>query len=103
MLRGLDKITARITTFDAPVGEPVRFGTLEIKVEACKTRPPEEQPEDAAFMEVIDHRISGEVVGLFRGWMFASSPALSALEHPVYDLWVIDCRNESMSASETSE
>ena len=92
VLQGLDKITARVWTFEAPVGQAVRFGTLEIRVQACKSRPPEEQPEDAVFMDVIDHRVSGETVALFRGWMFRSSPALSAIEHPVYDVAVTDCK-----------
>jgi hypothetical protein len=92
VLRGLDKITARITTFDAPIGRQVFFGTLLITVRSCAKRPPEETPEVAAFMDILDRR-PGEVATtpLFTGWMFASSPALSALEHPVYDVWVIDC------------
>lgn len=91
VLRGLDKITARTWTLDAPVGGGVRFGTLEIRLEACKKRPPEEPPESAAFMTIIDHRPDEQAVQVFRGWMFASRPALSALEHPVYDIVVLDC------------
>jgi hypothetical protein len=92
VLRGLDKITARITTFDAPIGKQVFFGTLLITVHSCAKRPPEETPEVAAFLDVLERR-PGEVATtpLFTGWMFASSPAISALEHPVYDVWVIDC------------
>ena len=90
-LQGLDKITARTWAFDAPVGGTVRFGTLEIRVEACKKRPPEEPPESAAFMTILDHRPNEQPVPVFRGWMFASRPALSALEHPVYDIVVLDC------------
>lgn len=90
-LQGLDKITARTWAFDAPVGTPVRFGTLEITVWACKKTPPEEPPESAAFMTIIDHRPDEQPVEVFRGWMFASRPALSPLEHPVYDIVVLDC------------
>ena len=90
-LQGLDKITARTWSFDAPVGQGVRFGTLEIRIEACKKRPPEEPPESAAFMTIIDHRPNEQPVQIFRGWMFASRPALSPLEHPVYDIVVLDC------------
>jgi hypothetical protein len=97
LLQGLDKITARISTFEAPLGEAVRFGTFEIVARACEKRPPEEPPESAAFLEIVDLRPDAEAVKLFTGWMFASSPALSAVEHPVYDVWVIDCRKDSSS------
>ncbi len=92
VLRGLDKITGAISTFEAPLERSVRFGTIEIVVRACRKRPPEEPPESAAFVEIRDVRPSVESRTLFAGWMFASSPALSALEHAVYDVWVIDCK-----------
>jgi hypothetical protein len=92
VLQGLDKITARISTFEAPVNEPARFGSLEITVRRCQKTPPEEPPESAAFLEIVDVRPDSPEVLLFSGWMFASSPAVSALEHPVYDVWVIDCK-----------
>lgn len=92
VLQGLDKITARISTFEAPLDRVVRFGTLEIIPRSCQKRPPEEQPESAAFLEIDDTYQDRESERLFSGWMFASSPALSALGHPVYDVWVIDCR-----------
>jgi hypothetical protein len=92
VMRGLDKITARISTLEAPVGQVVRFGTLEIVARACRKRPPEETPESVAFLEIWESRPGEPTLSLFRGWMFASSPALNALEHPVYDVWVIDCR-----------
>lgn len=91
ILQGLDKITARISTIKAPVGRPVRFGTLEITVRACDKRPPEEPPESAAYMEIRELRPGEPPARVFAGWMFASSPALSALEHPVYDVSVKDC------------
>ncbi len=103
VLQGLDKVTARISTFDAPLGFPIRFGTLEITVRACHKTPPEEPPESAAFLEVAEVRPDELTAPLFQGWMFASSPALSALEHPVYDVWVIDCMNASKSASRNSD
>jgi hypothetical protein len=94
VLQGLDKVTARIVTVEAPVGEPVHFGSLEIIARACKKRRPEDQPESAAFLDIWELRPGEPAASLFRGWMFASSPALSAMEHPVYDLWVMDCRNQ---------
>lgn len=98
ILRGLDKVTARTRDFEAPVGETVRFGALAVTVQYCRRRPPEEPPEVFAFLEVDDRRTDGfgaesEGEQIFSGWMFASNPALNALEHPVYDVWVIDCRS----------
>ena len=97
VLQGLDKVTARIFTFEAPVDRAVRFGRLEIIARACYKKPPEEPPESAAFLEIAELPPGGERRKLFAGWMFASSPALSALEHPVYDIWVVDCMNDSSS------
>ncbi len=91
VLQGLDKITARISTFEVPVNESARFGSLEIVVRRCHKTPPEEPPESTVFLEIVDVRPDSPSVRLFTGWMFASSPAVSALEHPVYDVWVIDC------------
>jgi hypothetical protein len=103
VLQGLDKTTARISTIEAPVGEPVKFGTLTITVRACEKKPPEEPPESAAFLQIDDRRPgSAEPVRLFSGWMFASSPALSAMEHPVYDVGVLDCKSDSTSGTGSS-
>jgi hypothetical protein len=102
VLQGLDKITARVSTFEAPLDQPVRFGSLQIVARACDKKPPEETPESTAFLEITDVRPDSPAVELFRGWMFASSPAVSALEHPVYDVWVVDCKNASSSASGTA-
>ena len=102
VLQGLDKITARISTFEAPIDDPVSFGSLEIVVRTCQETPPEEPPESAAFLEIEDARPDSPSVRVFTGWMFASSPAISAMEHPVYDVWIVDCRNSSSSDSETS-
>jgi hypothetical protein len=97
LLEGLDKITARVSKFDAPVGAAVQFGTLAIRVRDCEKSSPEDTPESAAFVE-IDETRSGETKNrVFSGWMFASSPALSALEHPVYDVTLLDCRAASGS------
>ena len=95
ILQGMDKVTARVSTIEAPVGEVVKFGTLEIIARHCDKRPPEETPESASFLDIWEVRQGEAAVSLFRGWMYASSPALSALEHPGYDVWVLDCRNSS--------
>lgn len=102
ILQGLNKVTARISSIRAPVGVPVHFGTLEIVVRACRKTPPEEPPEAAAFLEIHDIKPGEAPVEVFSGWMFASSPALSALEHPVYDVTVVDCINSSSSSSPSS-
>ena len=93
ILQGLDKVTARVLTIEARLGDTKKIGSLEIIVRACDKRPPEETPESAAFMDVWEVRPGEPATNIFRGWMFASSPALSALEHPVYDVWVLDCKN----------
>lgn len=98
VLRALDKVTARVSTLYAPVEEPIRFGTIEITAKVCDKRPPEEPPESAAFLEIYENRSGQPVVEVFEGWMFASSPGLSPLEHPVYDLWVLDCIESLPSA-----
>ena len=108
-LRALDKITGRSTDIEVKVGEPVVFGSLKVELKACYQTPPEEAPESAAFLkiastqpvavETMEAAVSAEEVEtvsednpeLFSGWMYASSPGLSALEHPVYDIWVIRC------------
>lgn len=103
VLRALDKITARVTTIEVPVGQTVEFGSLQITARYCDKRPPEQTPESAAFVEVVEAKPDEEPQLAFSGWMFASSPALSAMDHPVYDLWVIDCTNASSAESGTSE
>jgi hypothetical protein len=92
VLQGLDKVTARISTITAPIGQTVHFGTLDITVAQCTKKPPDEPPDTSAFLTVTDNRPGGQKVKIFSGWMFASSPALNALEHPVFDITVVDCR-----------
>lgn len=99
LLQALDKVTARVITLQAPVGETVRFGTLEIRAAVCEKRPPEETPDSAAFLDIVEQRAGQAPVEVFRGWMFASSPGLSPMQHPVYDLWVVDCVSSWPSAA----
>ena len=91
VLQTLDKVTGRISTLRVPVGESAGFGTLTIVPRACRKRPPEEFPESAGFLEIDDAPPAGQPRRVFTGWMFASSPAVSAMEHPVFDVWVRDC------------
>jgi hypothetical protein len=97
LLEGLDKITARVSKFEAPVGAPVQFGTLTVRIRDCEKSPPEDTPESAAFVEIDETRPGETRKRVFSGWIFASSPALSALEHPVYDVTLLDCRVASGS------
>ena len=85
-----------------PVGKTVTFGALQITARACDKHPPEETPESAAFLEVIEARPGETPHQLFSGWMFASSPALSAMDNPIYDLWVLDCKNPVSASGATS-
>lgn len=93
VVQGLDKITARITTLTTSIDAPLRFGTLELTVNRCAFRPPEEPPENVAFLTVFDrgHDPSLAPKPVFAGWMFSSSPAVSAMEHPVYDITLLKC------------
>lgn len=102
-LQALDKITARVSLIEAPLDLPVRFGTLEITVRSCNKTPPEEPPESAVFLEIRELKPGEPATKLFEGWMFASSPGLSALEHPVYDVWVIDCNSPPLAESSSQE
>ena len=88
----LDKVTARISVLRAAVGQSAQYGTLNILVRACNARPPGEVPDAAAFLEMTDSRRAGGSQGAFRGWMFANAPGVSMLEHPVYDVRVLDCK-----------
>ena len=88
---GLDKITGRIISFDAAIGETVQFGALQVTARVCYTRPPTEATNTDAFVEVDEVTLQGEIKRIFTGWMFASSPGLHAVEHPIYDVWLTDC------------
>jgi hypothetical protein len=95
---GLDKITGRTFSFDAAIGETVRFGALEVTPRACYTRPPTEATNTDAFVEVDEVTLTREIKRIFTGWMFASSPGLHAVEHPIYDVWLTDCAAPTQSA-----
>src|SRR5216684_1337987 len=89
---GLDKITGRIINFDVDIGETVQFGALRVKTDACYTRPATEAANTDAFVEVDEITLQGEVKRIFSGWMYAASPGLHGVEHPIYDIWLTDCK-----------
>lgn len=99
VLQGLDKVTGRVERFALPVGGNTRFGTLYVTARACRKTPPEELPEATAFLEIDDVRPGVTSARVFSGWLFASTPARAALEHPVYDVWVVDCQDKAVSAA----
>lgn len=96
VLQGLNKVTARISQLDAAVGTAINFGNLEIIVKRCWQAPQTERPENAALLEIIDRRPGETPAVVFNGWMFSSSPSLSGLEHPVYDVVVLRCEKREM-------
>ncbi len=89
---GLDKITGRIITFDAAIDETVQFGALQVTPRACYTRPATEIQNTTSFVEVDEITLAGDIKRIFTGWMFANSPGLHAVEHPIYDVWIKDCK-----------
>jgi hypothetical protein len=99
VLQALDKVTARIQRLTVKVGETATFGTLGIQVLSCRKAPPEEPPQSAAFLMITDTKPGEAPKPVFKGWMFASSPALSAMDHPVYDIWVVDCASDATASA----
>jgi hypothetical protein len=92
---GLDKITGRITNFDVYINETVQFGALQITPRVCYTRPPTETQRTSVFIEVDQVSLKGGTERIFTGWMFADSPGLNAVEHPIYDVWLKECKQKS--------
>jgi hypothetical protein len=97
---GLDKITGRITTFDVAINETVQFGALQVTPRVCYTRPPTETPNTDSFIEVDEVTLQGEVKRIFTGWTFAGSPGLNGVEHPIYDIWLSDCKGATPAVAE---
>jgi hypothetical protein len=95
---GLDKITGRITSFDVAINETVQFGALQVTPRVCYTRPPTDTPNTDSFVEVDEVTLQGEVKRIFTGWMFAASPGLHGVEHPIYDVWLTDCKGGASAA-----
>ncbi len=96
---GLDKISGRIIMFEVALNETVQFGALQVTPRACYTRPPTETQNTTAFVEVDEITLKSEIRRIFSGWMFANSPGLNAVEHPIYDVWLIDCKTTPPSTT----
>ncbi len=95
VFNGLDKITGRIIAFEVAINETVQFGSLYVTPRVCYSRPATETPQTTSFIEVEDKEGATTAKKIFAGWMFASSPGLNAVEHPVYDVWLTDCKGGS--------
>ncbi len=91
VMQAMDKITGQVDLIEVPVNHEVGFGTFSILVRECKTRTPEETPENFAFVDVVDHTTNRGNINIFKGWMISSSPALNPVAHPIYDVWLIKC------------
>lgn len=87
----LDKVTAKISRLEVPLNQTATFGSLKVTPRACYTRPPTEQPKTTSFVEIDEMMLEGKEKRIFTGWMFAQSPGLNAVEHPVFDVWLTDC------------
>ncbi|PPD26441.1 MAG: hypothetical protein CTY20_14380 [Hyphomicrobium sp.] len=96
----LDKVTARISKLEAPLGETVQFGALKVTARTCYSRPPTEQPKTTTFVEVDEIQLDGTQKRVFAGWMFAESPGLNAVEHPVFDVWLTECQKPAKSVAQ---
>ena len=90
-LQAMDKITGRVSVIEVPVNSETKFGSLSVVIRSCKTRPVEETPDNFAFIDITDTNLKGEEYNVFKGWMISSSPATHALEHPIYDVWLLQC------------
>ena len=106
VFQGLDKITARIKTFEIQVGIPKKFGILDIDLQKCVYSLPLDEPESIAYIKVLDksdkYSVTKNKLSIFEGWIFASSPALNAMEHPVYDVSLISCRKDKTLSNKSS-
>lgn len=96
-MQAMDKITGKVSVIEVPVNGEVKFGSFSIVVRACKATPPEETPENYAFVDVADTAKDGKLYNIFKGWMMSSSPALNAVEHPIYDVWLLECLTKTVN------
>ena len=94
----LDKVTAKISRLEVPLNQTATFGALKVTPRACYSRAPTEPPKTTTFVEVEEMQLDGKEKRIFSGWMFADSPGLNAVEHPVFDVWLTDCAQPRAAA-----
>lgn len=99
-LRWLNKITAQTEMIDVPIGETIHYGDLAVRVRSCRKQDPLEGADAAAFLQIWEKDDLGEPRWVFSGWMFSSSPGLSAMDHPIYDVWPLDCTDGAAKKSD---
>ncbi|MEQ1714813.1 MAG: DUF2155 domain-containing protein [Hyphomicrobium sp.] len=96
----LDKVTARISKFEVPLGQTATFGALKVTPRVCFSRPPTEQPKTTTFVEVEEVQLDGKEKRIFTGWMFAESPGLYGVEHPTFDVWLTECQKPNKTTAQ---
>jgi hypothetical protein len=96
VFNALDKITARITVLEVAVNDTIKFGSFAITPKVCYTRSNLDKPNTTSFVEIDEHHLNGRIKRIFTGWMFASSPGISSVEHPVYDIWLVNCHQKKL-------
>ncbi|MEM7777529.1 MAG: DUF2155 domain-containing protein [Pseudomonadota bacterium] len=99
----LDKVTARISKLEVPLNQPAEFGSLRLTPRACLTSAPTEPPKTTTFVEVDEVQLDGEEKRIFTGWMFAESPGLNAVEHPVFDVWLTGCKGGAVQPEPSAD
>jgi len=99
----LDKVTAKISKLEVPLNQTATFGALKVTPRVCYTRAPTEPPKTTTFVEVDEKLLDGKEKRIFTGWMFADSPGLNAVEHPVFDVWLTDCAQPRGSAQRPAQ
>lgn len=91
LMQAMDKVTGRVNKITVPVNSKISFGDFSLVLRACKKRPAEETPENFAFVDVTDKSFGEDEYNIFRGWMLSSTPGINAIEHPIYDVWLLEC------------
>ena len=99
MFAALDKVTARISKLEVPLNQTISFGALKVTPRACYTRSPIDPPKTTSFVQIQETQLDGKETPLFSGWMFAESPGLNAVEHPVFDVWLTGCEKPSRTVA----
>ncbi|MBR5154122.1 MAG: DUF2155 domain-containing protein [Alphaproteobacteria bacterium] len=99
LMQSMDKLTGRVKKITVPVNSQIKYGDFSLVLRACKKNPPEETPENFAFVDVTDKSLGDEEYNIFRGWMLSSAPGINAIEHPIYDVWLLECIDTDISTT----
>jgi hypothetical protein len=100
LMQSMDKLTGRVKKITVPVNSQIKYGDFSLVLRACKKNPPEETPENFAFVDVTDKSLGDEEYNIFRGWMLSSAPGINAIEHPIYDVWLLECLDSDVSSAQ---